>query len=102
MTYFDIDSLTKPQLLAITMAQLKHTAELCNDDHWQYSDDGFDYLQAGINLSSNLLHALDQSQTDAGQDLHDAKELLANLDDYACDGVCQYIYDLHFKCLEQD
>lgn len=71
-------------------AQLKHTGELIKSalEHG-YSDDGYDYLTAGLALSKLLLDIQIDDDKVRWQAL-----LSKDLADYACDGICEEIWTL--------
>lgn len=87
----------------LTKAQLKHAAAMMLDDHWEYSDDGWDYCQAAADLAHTMLHI------DYDDDVKRLTKLLNNpcgeeesLANFACDGVCQEFYDLKPPSLKDD
>jgi hypothetical protein len=71
-------------------AQLKHTGQLIKSalEHG-YGDDGYDYLRAGLNLSAQMVEIKYNDDGEEWQYL-----LNEGLADYACDGICQELYDL--------
>ena len=73
----------------VTKAQVLYASKLASEDHWEHSDDGHDYLTAALRLAADL------ADLDIERDVAKAMVLLDNvLDNYACDGICQEIYDL--------
>jgi hypothetical protein len=108
--FFDTSTLDHDLLVKITQAQLKHTSELMSNDHWLYSDDAFDDITSATRLSSDLLDMLEQSLLDSREIdetrppgiVTAAKLLDTGLWEYACDGVCQFLYDLKPKSLDDD
>jgi len=67
------------------------TADPCGDGraHWEWSDDGWDYLHAALNLASLMMDLEMNADNDGWHEL-----LAYGLNDYACDGICPAIYDL--------
>jgi glycine betaine/choline ABC-type transport system substrate-binding protein len=70
---------------ALTTAQVKHTAELATDDHWLHSDDGYDYLQSALALSTVMLEILQTNDFKALDKMLNEPGNLLN--EYACDGI---------------
>jgi hypothetical protein len=82
----------------LLIAQLKHARELINDfidRDGAVGDDSYDYLSGALRLSDTLLWAHYDSDTDAGvKKLIDVLHTPEGLDEFACDGVCQEVWDL--------
>lgn len=89
-------TLTNEQCVALTNAQLEHARDYITLSlpPNRLSDDGADYLTAALNLASYLV--------EFNNDPDQFEAFLNNefLLDYACDGICQAIYDLKPACLE--
>src|SRR5262245_50967649 len=88
--------LTEDQLTELCRAQMEHTRDFGQDDHWTWSDDGLDYCKAAFNLAGCLLSVYQDRELDTEK--WDFAPLLHN---FACDGICQMAYDLGL-CLDDE
>lgn len=85
-------------LIAIKNAQLTLVRELIDVElAGSQSDDHYDYLTAGLALAERVCHIAYLQDETAFQEL-----LNTGLDEYACDGICQAIYDLNPLSLKED
>lgn len=97
-------TITLELLATIKNAQLVHARDMINASlEHGYSDDGYDYLRAALDLARNLV------DMDYGQDVISFAALLndehgagVSLQDYASDGICEAIYALKPPALNTD
>ena len=82
----------------IKNAQLLHASELAKDAAERgYSDDGYDYLTASLQLAHDLV-VMQYDDDEAG-----FNELWnEDLNHYACDGICDLIWEMKPPALKDD
>lgn len=88
---------TSDMFAAITNAQLEHTRDMitaCLPPNRMY-DDAADYLSAALSLSDYLI------SLNGDVDMFNVFINSADIANYACDGICQAIYDLKPAALEE-
>jgi hypothetical protein len=94
---------TDEMILELTKAQLTWAAEMMLDDHWQWSDDGWDYCQGAVALAHDMLEISYNGDKERLEKMLNADpedneaESMAN---FPCDGVCPAIYDLKPRSLD--
>jgi hypothetical protein len=87
----------KEMISRLTKAQLKWAADMMLDDHWQYSDDGWDYCQGAVGLAHTMLHISYDQDTERLEGLLNNKpedNPEDSLGYVPCDGVCPAFYEL--------
>lgn len=68
-------------------AQLKFAVDHIEAEHWEHSDDGFDYLQGAVDLAAALIDI--ESQYMGSREYPDQalRKLCPLYQNYACDGI---------------
>ena len=85
----------------LTFAQLNHAkAHIESYQEFPGSDDGLDYLQAAIELAGDLLDFYVDTDTARLDEFLNTPNRLIN--DYACDGICNELYELNCPALPKE
>ena len=91
---------TQELLTALTIAQLKHVHEMtvpdtryAGIDNALHSDDSYDYLRSALRLGADLLDMQYEANIDEFAKLLDPASDEFVVENFACDGICNEIYE---------
>jgi hypothetical protein len=87
---------TTELLNTLKVEQLKYCAAMINEtlERGWYSDDGYDYLRASLELARELVDIDYEGDVGRLDRMLNQAESTETLQNYACDGICQVIWDL--------
>lgn len=85
---------TEKMIDQLTKAQMAYAIELMKDDHWEHSDDGWDYCQGAVGLAHVMLHIHYDKDVKRLEKMLNVPGRDNELSSTPCDGICEAFYKL--------